>query len=415
MKPYTSSVTSIAPTAPKYDPVREAHEIRAQLSSDKRRLAFFLGAGTSQAVGIEGIVQLTTSVQADLTGDQQATYASLVGAGNTVEGVLDHLRLVREALRDSATANVNGLTGPAAADLDAEVCRRIAERVTIEPPRGIKPHVVLAHWLKSVSRAFPVEIFTPNYDLLIERGLESAETPHFDGFVGTVEPTFNIATVDPDEADATSVPPVDWVRVWKLHGSIAWRLRPGPDGKLTRVARIPGTPPSASDHVLIYPSRQKYSDSRRLPFLAYQDRLRRLLSRGESLLVVLGYSFSDEHINEIIFRSAAANNRLAVIVFSFDALDSALVKTNLTPFVSGMRNLTVYGPDAALIGGVMGTWETPSAPAPAALGAWPFWDSGSSRFTLGDFNHFAGFLERFLGARVPSDPPSATSAATATP
>ena len=34
------------------------------------------------------------------------------------------------------------------------------------------------------------EIFTSNYDLIIEKSLEAIRIPHFDGFVGSYEPFF---------------------------------------------------------------------------------------------------------------------------------------------------------------------------------------------------------------------------------
>jgi NAD-dependent SIR2 family protein deacetylase len=42
-----------------HDPLRSAQEIRESLASEKRRLTFFLGAGTSMAVGFPGIDSLT--------------------------------------------------------------------------------------------------------------------------------------------------------------------------------------------------------------------------------------------------------------------------------------------------------------------------------------------------------------------
>jgi len=57
-----------------HDPLREAEELREQLGSDRRRLLVFFGAGTSQAVGIDGTLQLTKNVRADLSAPQQAHY-----------------------------------------------------------------------------------------------------------------------------------------------------------------------------------------------------------------------------------------------------------------------------------------------------------------------------------------------------
>jgi hypothetical protein len=60
------------------------------------------------------------------------------------------------------------------------------------------------------------------------------------------------------------------------------------------------------------------------------------------------------------------------------------------------RNLSIYGPDRACIGGVSARWSAPSR-SPAAHGTWPFWDSTAKQFTLGDFSTFASFLELFIG------------------
>ena len=79
-----------------FDPVREAEELREQLGSDKRRLLVFFGAGTSQAVGIDGIAQLTSNVEADLTAVEKAHYDRLktqIGTDANVEGILDRVRL----------------------------------------------------------------------------------------------------------------------------------------------------------------------------------------------------------------------------------------------------------------------------------------------------------------------------------
>jgi hypothetical protein len=40
------------------------------------------------------------------------------------------------------------------------------------------------------NRDFSKEIFTTNYDLVIEKSLEAIRAPYFDGFVGSYEPFF---------------------------------------------------------------------------------------------------------------------------------------------------------------------------------------------------------------------------------
>ena len=50
---------------------------------------------------------------------------------------------------------------------------------------------------------------------------------------------------------------------------------------------------------VIHPSYMKYQESRRMPYLAMVDRLRAFLKQPTSTLILCGYSFRDEHVNEV--------------------------------------------------------------------------------------------------------------------
>ena len=383
-----------------HDPVREAEELREQLGSDRRRLLIFFGAGTSQAVGIDGAVQLTANIRSDLTPAQMAHYDRFLkqaGPGANLEHVLDRVRLCREMIGDSDTVEADGLTGKEAEELDRAICTAIYNRVKIDPPKGFQLHAEFAAWLSSIQRAKPAEIFTTNYDMLIERGLEIAQVPYFDGFIGTVFPYFSDAASDLADESYSGIPK-SWVRFWKLHGSIGWRSATEVVTGTKRVIRVPLMSPSASDDLMIFPSREKYSNSRRLPFVALHDRLRRLTASGECLLLVAGYSFSDQHINDIFFGNLRANNRFSATVLLFDSLKKKEIEENLVKPSQGIRNLTVYAPDMALIGGVLAEWLKPSKP-PVASAKWPFWNDTTNQFTLGDFANLPTFLKEFIGAR----------------
>lgn len=385
-----------------FDPVREAAEFRNQLSSDKRRLAFFFGAGISQAVGIPGLLPLTNLVREDLGEAHASHYARLLDRdkNGTLETVLNRVRLCREMLGEDTTGVIEGMSASEAASLDRAICRTIRTQVGVKPPKGLKTHYIFAHWVKTIARTFPLEIFTTNYDLLLEMAMESAETPYFDGFIGSVSPFFRATTID---ADFGGLPiptvPRDWVRLWKLHGSIGWVIVKDELTGSERIVRRGDFRPDEEDELMVFPSRQKYTDSRRLPFLAYQDRLRRLLGSGETLLVTCGYSFTDEHINEIIFQSLRSNPRLAVTALCFDPLSSETITTNLLRVTEGITNLTIYGPDAAVVGGQKASWAATPERLLSDAGSQSFWDNEKQLFRLGDFSSFVEFLRSFLSRR----------------
>ena len=144
---------------------------------------------------------------------------------------------------------------------------------------------------------------------------------------------------------------------------------------------------------MIFPSREKYLESRKLPFITFQDRLRKFLSSGEVVLFISGYSFLDEHLNEIIFQALRSNSRLAVNALVFGEKDGDVYKLpdNLALLGTTYRNLSVYGPDKAVIGGVIGEWDNETS-GPNIDSYW-----ADNSLSLVDFKSFSLYLERFVG------------------
>ena len=151
------------------------------------------------------------------------------------------------------------------------------------------PYHDLAAWIGSIPRAYGVEVFTSNYDLLMEQALEECSVPYFDGFSGSDRTFFDTPSMEQDTI------PSRWARLWKLHGSINWWRTL--DGELQRKAEA-----NEEDIQMIHPSHLKYDQSRMMPYLAMQDRLRAFLGAGQSVLITCGYSFSDWHLNQAILQ-----------------------------------------------------------------------------------------------------------------
>lgn len=379
----------------KHDAYHVALELREQLSSHTRRFGFLLGAGASMAAGLDGINGLTEKVGTKLDADEKMAYEktlSELGEKRTVEDVLSRLDLYRELLTESSTKGIDGFTYASANTLTQAVRSAIYQLLNIDPPGGFRPQQILAQFIKGIRRDYPVEVFCTNYDLLLERAMEDVGVPYFDGFVGSVSPFFA-----PDSVEATGeagsrdvYPPTSWTRIWKLHGSIGWYLKETMDGT-RRITRLPSHVPLGGEELVIWPSREKYVEARKLPFMSLLDRFRKFLSSGECILLVIGYACQDEHIMEMIFQGLRANMRLAVAIMNHGPFSN-----NLRSAAYNYRNLSVYGPDYACIGGVYGTWSEPSRKRNEGEN-WPFWDEENKKFALGDFRFFADFLEQIIG------------------
>ncbi len=395
-----------------YDPLKAAGEIREQLASDKRRLAFFLGAGTSMAVGIPGIQVLTEKVEENLEEPLKTHFNNLkvqIAGQVNVEKLLDRIRTIRELMGKSEDKEYDGIKGATLAKyLDSAICQAISELVRIDPPGGLRPHLIFAHWLRKLftNRNHPIELFTTNYDLLFEKAMEYLRVPFFDGFVGSVNSFFAPESLEIEErASILGIyPPRAWTRLWKIHGSINWQLYKDPIDGRVRIARLSNLDVNPGGELVVFPSRDKYMESRKLPFIAFQDRLRKFLNYGEALLVIAGYSFSDVHLNEIIFQGLRSNPRLSVLTLIYgisngDEQNPTLITPpDVIKYAEEYRNLTVYGPDKASIGGVWGSWSKPSRERKEKESR-PFWDEAKEQFTLGNFNTLAAFLELFIGLR----------------
>jgi hypothetical protein len=376
----------------KYNPVQFAHELREQLSSDKRRLAFFVGAGASMAAGLPGIIQLTKYVGDALS--EELIYAfkkiqSEVGSPDNIEHILNRVRLIRELLADSDSLIHNEIPGGVVKKLDSAICKLIHEAVNTSKINNIDSHNAFGRWIRSSHdrRDTPIEIFTTNYDLMFETALEDAMVPYFDGFIGSVNPFFSPESV---EIDGALRAPRSWCRLWKLHGSVNWSLKPDVHGNVSRVVRNSANIEIGESDLMVFPSREKYLESRKLPFITFQDRLRRFTSNGEGVVFILGYSFSDQHLNEILFQALRTNSRLAINALVYGS-DGKLPES-IEMFGKLHKNLSIIGPDKAVIGGLSAEWEKPETLPQNA----PYWNNDA--WTLGDFRSFAKYLDHFVGS-----------------
>lgn len=379
----------------KINVIREVRELKTHLSYSKN-IGFFFGAGTSCALGIPNVEQLTTGIEAKLT-DEYLTNFQLVKSdletiittrSVNIEDILNQVRRIRE-LTGETGKEYQGVSGENAKKLDKEICTIIYDIIAEkEKVAEIEKTKKFFAWLSLLNRDFSKEIFTTNYDLIIEKSLESSQIPYFDGFVGSYEPFFWQESIDQfvSKNDLTQ----NWIRLWKIHGSLSWFWKENPTTKAQQIIRV-GKIENIEDEeneLVIYPSKEKYDSSKKQPFIAYFDRLKNYLLSGELLFVFTGYSFSDQHINEIIFNCLRQNNRLTALVFFFK--DSEV--ENLHKQTSSYMNLNVFGPTKAVINGNLGEWEYSASDLKPNEKPDSFWNVADNKFKLGDFNELANFF-----------------------
>ena len=376
--------------------IREIQELKNQLSYSKN-VGFFFGAGTSRALGIPNIAQLTSGVEESLKDNHLSNFkivkkdleSSIKDRTVNIEDILNQIRRIREITSEKSDKKYLEIDGESAKKLDIEICNKI-HQILSEKEKGanIQSTKKLMAWLNMQNRDFSKEIFTSNYDLIFEKSLEETQIPYFDGFVGSYEPFFLPENVERfvDTNDITK----SWIRLWKIHGSLSWFWKKDNVKNSFRIVRLGKIDNIEKDgnEVVIYPSKEKYDSSRKQPFISYFDRLKTFLTNGELLFIISGYSFSDQHINEVIFNSLRQNNRLHIIVFAYsdDTIDE------LYKISSSYLNLSAFSPKKGIINGEIAEWSVDKDELKDDKRSSYYWKEDSEELIIGDFNNLIDFI-----------------------
>lgn len=402
-----------------HDASQQARNLRQVLQDDKQRIGCFLGAGcplgvydaagSKSVVLIPAVAELTKRVADGLHAADTASGATSKFKANwdalcdeckpadnqdpTVEDVLTELRTLANR---RGSAEILGMSKKDLGELDDKVCALILAEVQKSLPGYRNAYDRFASWIGGIHRDSPAEIFTPNYDLLFEQALEQHSLPHFDGFVGSREPWFDLASIEHDTI------PARWTRLWKLHGSINWEKNEEVvnGNKITRVVRV--TREAAAGKVMIFPSHLKYDQSRRMPYLAMLDRLRAFFhGKDAPRLVVCGYSFLDDHLNEVLLDGLRGNRNAQCFALMYSGLDK---HPRVVEYAEKQSNLTVLAWDGAVVGTRVGGYR-PGTTGGNEHAPWLLEEALgeedskalSPRSRLGDFHYFGLFLEQLCG------------------
>ena len=398
-----------------HDPIRHLKYLRQSLSQDNESIGFFISAGCPLSVSmpkgqwplIPDVAGLTKFINEQLKDNVKYTIllAELKKAEKNIENIEDILSFLRSLLLVSKGGEVRGLSETDLLSLEKIISAEIVKKLDVNLPDQETPYHRLCNWIRSIDRKVAVELFTTNYDLLMEQALEDLEVPYFDGFVGSRRSFFDLRAVEDNKI------PEHWSRLWKIHGSINWYQEKVEGQK--KVYRSSEIKEDASH--LIYPSHLKYEESRKMPYLALIDQLNRIIRKKSSLLILSGYSFNDGHLNDTIVNALKANPTAMVLGLMFERYeDKAPTGETIERYPSAYRlaknqhNLNIWTYDKAIIGTNLGDWKKSPSNGDEDIDIMSFIDNVKKNDTsddyedlvkLGDFSTFTNFLKKIIGTQ----------------
>ena len=177
-------------------------------------------------------------------------------------------------------------------------------------------------------------IFTANYDLAFEYAFDKLGVHYIDGFSGFHKRFFKPETFEydifyPGSTTSGKVQRIEKVvRYYKLHGSLSWVNSESRDSN--NLYGIEEKPLELIEslkkkgEIIIYPSAVKKSYTLDLPYSELFRQFASTITQSQSVLFTVGYSFGDDHFNDIIYQ-ALSNPTFTLIVIDFQGTQNEYI------------------------------------------------------------------------------------------
>lgn len=169
-----------------------------------------------------------------------------------------------------------------------------------------------------------INIVTTNYDLFNEYSLESNRIVYSTGFENNLYRNFNVNSFKQRVVDDTNRYKDVWqptskeANLLKIHGSINWTS--DESGQLIQKDLFK----QSDEEIIIYPTMLKHRQTAQAPYSELFREFANVLQVPNTVLIVMGYGFPDEHINNIISQNLKHQD-FSLIVFG-DKLEDNMKK-----------------------------------------------------------------------------------------
>jgi hypothetical protein len=155
-------------------------------------------------------------------------------------------------------------------------------------------------------------IFTTNYDLYNEKALDNLGILYANGFSGGISKFFNPTIFNYAYAEQLELSQNKWniidnfIYLYKIHGSVNWIEDDSNSNKLFKIKEIQNPTFDSlkkQETIMIFPTPTKQNASLGTPYSDLFREFQKKLMQNNNVLVTIGYSFGDEHINNLIYQA----------------------------------------------------------------------------------------------------------------
>ncbi len=175
-----------------------------------------------------------------------------------------------------------------------------------------------------------VNLFTTNYDMAFDYALDNLGVHYINGFMGVHNRCFRPEVYDydlyyPGQSVTGKVHRAEKVmKYFKIHGSLSWLSTKPSVSNTYGIKEIPLKDdfiPDVENEIMIYPCASKKSFTLDLPYSELFRQFAQAINQPQSVLFCVGYSFYDEHINDII-NQALSIPSFTLIVANYSPYDN---------------------------------------------------------------------------------------------
>lgn len=301
-------------------------ELRSEISQclQIENLNFLIGAGCSsfcdekgseQAIPtMAGLAEQFYATNPDLKVDKKTKAAVLFP--NNLEALMNHLvslgNIVSESGRKTLAGKIN--------TLNKFIFGKVCDTPTCTPLLQLYKEFYMR--IVKNTRQVPINIYTTNYDLYNENALDELGFMYNNGFLGSAKRIFNPNSYNYVVVENLGLSRDVWKSIsnffnlYKIHGSINWIKEDNSDTDTPHILEkdidlIRSR--KRFDSLMIYPTPQKDRTTLMVPYSDLFRIMQNNLLKKNSVLITLGYSFSDEHINRIILNALSVYDFRLVI------------------------------------------------------------------------------------------------------